>query len=45
MLRHNNPDNEPIVTQIEITPAFKEMVKRLTEEEERDAGLARKVRG
>jgi hypothetical protein len=43
-LRHHNPDNEAIVIRIEITPAFKEMVKRLTEEEEKDEpGFARKI--
>lgn len=44
-LRLHNPDDEAIVTRIDIAPAFKEMAKRLTEEEEHETGHAGRVRG
>jgi len=44
-LRQNNPDNEAIVTRIEVRPDLKEMAKKLTEEEEHDTGHAGRIRG
>jgi len=42
-LKLHNPNNEAIIMRIEIMPTFKEMVKRLTEEEEQNAGFVGKI--
>lgn len=44
-LRLSNPENEDIITRIEVVPNVQEMKARLTEEEEHASGFAGKVRG
>ena len=44
-LRMHNPDNEAIVSRIDIVPTLNDIVKRLTEEEEHVTGFVGKTRG